>query len=333
MAEELYAHSRAMQRVREQIARAGAVRTGLVIRGEHGTGRTVVARNVHAAGAGAASLFVTVDCAAAAPEQMERQLFGDASRPSPNDGDGERRGLERVTRDAQLVAANGGTLYLRNLADMPARLQTRIARVLRDREAILAANGQTIGIDVRPIAAVECDLHDAVADGRLRDDLVRRLAAGDDIHVPALRDRREDLPALASHFVRGIAAARRLAPRELSRPALSLLSALPWRANAPELRQLLEHVLAAGADEAPIAIEEVLAHVQLDGGAVVATNRGTLRQARAQFERDYIVATLDQHRGRIGEAAKALGIQRTNLYRKMRSLRVVSKRPHNGAIF
>lgn len=325
-AEELYAHSRAMQQVRELVARSATGRAGLIICGEPGTGRSVVARNIHAARTASSAAFVTLDCAADGPEEAERELFGDVARPLG--GDGERRSLERVTRDSHLLAANGGTLYLRNVAEMPARLQARIVRVLRDREAVLAGVGQRVAIDVRPIAAVEPGMEGAIKEGRLREDLVRRLSAMR-IDVPPLRTRREDIPALANYFVRSIAARRRVAPKGLSRPALSLLSALPWRGNATELRGLLEQVVSSVGGERAIAIEDVLEHIRLDGGSVVPAGRGTLRQARARFEREYIASVLDQHNGRISDAAKALGIQRTNLYRKMRSLRVVSKRTHN----
>jgi two-component system nitrogen regulation response regulator NtrX len=141
--------------------------------------------------------------------------------------------------------------------------------------------------------------------------------------MPPLRNRREDIPALANYFVREICASLRLPPKTLSRPALSLLAAMPWRGNAAELRTLLEAVVTGLQGGRGIGLEDLLLHVRLDGGPVVFSEGGTLKQARARFEKDYIAATLEQHRGRISEAARALGIQRTNLYRKMRSLKVL----------
>jgi DNA-binding NtrC family response regulator len=323
--EELYGHSRGMRDVKALISRAAANRTGVLICGEPGTGRRLVAKNIHAH-TPSAMPFVTVDCVADDPEHVEHQLFGDVARPL--NGESERRTLERVTRDSRLVAAAGGTLYLRNVADMPARLQARIARVLRDREATIAGVGQTVEIDIRPIASIDSGMERAVSEGRLRDDLVRRLSTMR-IDVPPLRDRREDIPALANYFIREICAERQVPSKTLSRPALSLIAALPWRGNAAELRTLLENIVARSAGRA-IAIEDVLGKIQLDGGSVVCGSSGTLRQARARFEREYIASVLDQHHGRIGEAAMALGIQRTNLYRKMRALRVVSKKTHGS---
>jgi two-component system nitrogen regulation response regulator NtrX len=140
--------------------------------------------------------------------------------------------------------------------------------------------------------------------------------------MPPLRNRREDIPALVNCFVRQICASLGVPPKMLSRPALSLISALPWRGNAPEMRALIKNVVVGLQGGRGIGLDDVLVHVKLDAGSVVFANGGTLKEARARFERDYIVAILEQHHGRISDAARALGIQRTNLYRKMRSLRV-----------
>jgi two-component system nitrogen regulation response regulator NtrX len=231
------------------------------------------------------------------------------------------RGLERVSRQGRLYAALGGTLYLQNIAEAPTRVQARLARVLRDREAILVEKGESISLDVRPMAGVDPAFDSAVQEGRVRDDLFRRLSVIR-IDMPPLRNRREDIPALANYFLRDICASLRVPPKTLSRPALSLIAALPWRGNAVELRTLLEAVVTGLQGGRGIGLEDVLPHVRLDGGSVVFSRGGTLKQARARFEREFIASTLEQHHGRISDAAKALGIQRTNLYRKMRSLRV-----------
>ena len=325
--DDLYHHSPAMRDVMPVIARAAAMRAGVIVRGEDGTGRQVVARAIHAARADAGvAAFVCVDCAAHDTEQLDAELFGAAAR-SPN-GDAAGRGLERVSRSSRLHDAAGGTLYLQNVAEAPMRVQTRLARILRDREAVLHETGDTIGLDVRPMAGVDPAFDAALQEGRVRDDLFRRLSVIR-IDIPPLRSRREDIPALANYFVREICAVHRVPPKTLSRPALSLIAALPWRGNAVELRALLESVVTGLAGGRGIGLEDVLAHVRLDGGAVVFATGGTLRQARARFEREYIAAVLEQHRGRISEAAKALGIQRTNLYRKMRSLKVTRTDRHH----
>jgi DNA-binding NtrC family response regulator len=323
---DLYSHSTAMREVMTMIARAAGMRAGVLIRGEDGTGRQVAARAIHTQQNGEQSAFVAIDCAAYDGDELDVVLFGS---PNGQAGKTERgdagRGLERVSRQGRLHEALGGTLYLQNVADAPARVQVRLARVLRDREAVLAETGDAIGFDVRPMAGVDGSIDSAVVEGRVRDDLFRRLSVIR-IDMPPLRNRREDIPALANYFLRELCGSLRVPPKTLSRSALSLIAALPWRGNANELRALLEGVVTGLEGGRAIALEDVLAHVRLDGGSVVFANGGTLKQARARFEREYIAAVLEQHRGRISDAAKALGIQRTNLYRKMRSLRVTRTR-------
>jgi len=210
---------------------------------------------------------------------------------------------------------------VQNVADAATKVQARLARVLRDREALLVETGEPIAFDIRPMAGVDPGFDRAVQEGRVRDDLFRRLSAIC-IDMPPLRERREDIPALANYYLREICAQLRVPPKTVSRAALSLISALPWPGNAVELRTLLEAVVNGLQGGRGIGLEDLLAHVRLDGGSVGVSGGGTLKQARARFEREYISTILEQHHGRISDAAKALGIQRTNLYRKMRSLRV-----------
>lgn len=319
-ADDLYAQSAAMREVMTVISHAAGMRAGVLVRGEQGTGRQVVARAIHAMQQPGGGAFVTVDCRAGDGADLDAELFGPPTRGQHH----ASTGLERISRQGKLHAARGGTLYLRHVADVPTRVQARLARLLRDREAILAETGETEGFDVRPMAGVDPDFDAAVADGRVRADLMRRLSVIS-IEMPALRSRREDIPGLANYFVREICAGRRVPAKTLSRPALALLSALPWRGNAAELRRLLESVVNGMQGGRGIALEDVLVQVKLDGGAGSFYGGGTLKQARARFEKEYIAAVLEQHRGQIGEAAKALGIQRTNLYRKMRLLRVARR--------
>jgi two-component system nitrogen regulation response regulator NtrX len=317
--DDLYAHSEAMRAVSAVIARAATMRGGVLIRGEDGTGRQLAARAIHGAQNGAHGAFVAVNCAAFETEQLDVELFGGAARPhTGKDGPG---GLERVSRQSRLHDAQGGTLYLQNLADAPTRVQARLARVLRDREARLVETGEAIGLDVRPMAGVEPGFEASVQDGRVREDLFRRVSTIA-FDMPPLRNRREDIPPLVNFFVRQICTSLGVPPKTLSRPALSLISALPWRGNAPEMRALIKNIVVGLQGGRGIGLDDVLVHVKLDAGSVVFANGGTLKEARARFERDYIVAILEQHHGRISDAARALGIQRTNLYRKMRSLRV-----------
>ncbi len=316
--DDLYSLSPAMREVMGLIARAASTRAGVLIRGEEDTGRQVVARAIHTLQNGSPGAFVAVNCAEDDSEALDISLFGKAAWSQRRDGP---PALEHVSRHGALYAALDGTIYLQSVEEAPLGVQARLARVLRDREFVLAESGEAIGFDVRPMAGVDPRFDRAVAEGRVREDLFRRLSALR-IEMPPLRSRREDIPALANYFLREICASLRVPPKTLSRPALSLISALPWRGNAAELRTMLEGVATGLQDDNGIGIEDVLAHVRLDGGSAVSSGGGTLKQARARFEREYIGSVLEQHHGRMSDAAKALGIQRTNLYRKLRSLHV-----------
>jgi two-component system nitrogen regulation response regulator NtrX len=325
-ADDLYSQSPSMRDVMTAIADAASKRAGVLIRGEEGTGRQIVARAIHVRQHFSPSTFITINCAAFDTEELDAALFGAAARSQGYGDAASSRGLARVSREGRLHEAIGGTIYLQNVADAPTRVQARLARVLRDREVLLVETGEPIAFGVRPMAGVDPAFDRAVQEGRVRDDLFRRLAVTR-IDMPPLRERREDIPALTNFFLRDICAQLRVPPKTVSRAALSLISALPWPGNAVELRMLLEAVVHGLQGGRGIGLEDLLAHVRLDGGSVgVAANGGTLKQARARFERDYIATILEQHHGRISDAAKALGIQRTNLYRKMRSLRVTQRR-------
>jgi two-component system, NtrC family, nitrogen regulation response regulator NtrX len=320
-ADVLYSHSSAMREVAVLMSRAAVMRAGVMLRGEDGTGRQVVARAIHAAHSDGAA-FVCVDCASFDGDALEIELFGAAARARNARGNADiAHGFEHISVGSRLHASIGGTLYLQHIAEASTRVQARLSRLLRDREAVLAETGATIGFDIRPMAGVDASIDTAVQEGRVREELFRRLSVLR-IDMPPLRNRREDIPALANSFLREICRARRLPPKTLSRPALSLIAALPWRGNAVELRMMLEAIVTGLSGGKGIGLDDVLAHVRLDGGSATFAERGTLRQARTRFEREYIAHVLEQHHGRISEAAKVLGIQRTNLYRKLRSLRV-----------
>ena len=222
---------------------------------------------------------------------------------------------------AALHRANGGTLYVYNIVDLPTRLQARLARALRDEEVLIPESSDSVSLDVRLVVAADDAVGSAVEDGRLREDLYRRLA-GTIIDMPPLRKRREDIGPLANFFVRQVCARLRVPPKTLSRPALSLIVALPWRRNAVELRSMLDDVVAGIGGGRGIGLDDVLNHVSLGEGVAVSSATRTLRDARAQFEREYIATVLARHRGRIADAARTLGVQRTNLYRKIRELKV-----------
>ena len=321
VSDELYCFSPAMRDVRAQVVRAASLRAGVLVRGEDGSGRQMVARAIHASDATRTGQFVVVDCALSG-DQLGNEMFGVAPRA---EDDLPARGLERISRGSRVHDALGGTLYVQNIGEMPTRVQARLARILRDREVVLLETGETMTVDLRCVVSGTLTIEAEVGDGRVRDDLYRRVSVTR-IDVPSLRKRREDVPAIANYVLRQICASKELQAKSFSRSAVSLLCALPWRGQVNELRRLLETV-ASGPLGRGVGLDELLAHIRLDADSVMFFDGGTLRQARARFEHEYIKTVLDQHRGRISEAAKALGIQRTNLYRKMRSLSVSRVRP------
>jgi DNA-binding NtrC family response regulator len=253
--------------------------------------------------------FVALDCSDRLG--LEERLFGLATLSS-----GEAiTGLEQLTAACIVTAAHGGTLVLRHLPEMPVRLQTRLARLLRDGEAHIVRSGSEpalVPIAVRVVGTAE-------REGELVPELARRLPVT--INVPPLRERREDIPGLVRCLLGELSMAAGVAPKVASRQATELLSALPWRGNVSELEALLR-TLVTHTPGRQIRLAHVLEYVRLDGRATVTTYTGTLKEARECFERDYVAAVLDRHRGRMAEAAKTLGLQRTNLYRKVRQLSV-----------
>lgn len=321
----IVARSMAMRRALEAVERAAASRGGVLVCGERGSGRAMLAREIHDRGAGADAPFVRVNCSERTGDDLEAAIFGVVDQP--RGGAAERRRVERVTSASALGLARGGTLYLAHLADASERVQARLTRVLRDGEVNVGAARRASAIDLRVVASAGSGWERAVQDGRVREDLARRVAACR-VNVPPLRERRDDLPQLAAVLLDKVCHGQGIAARSIDPAALALLAALPWRGNGPEM----EAVLGAVARHAPgpsIRIEHVLASVSLDSAELKAPASRTLREARAAFERGYIVSALEHHHGRIPDAARSLGLQRTNLYRKMRVLQI-AWRSHGG---
>jgi len=318
----LVAESASMREVVTQIAKAAASPAGLMLVGEPGTGRGFVARAIHASAHAGNAPLVVLDCRVLLPAEAERTLFG--VPPSGGAGNGMTRspsGLEIVHAGSLLHAARGGTIVLRNVDELPVRVQARLATLFRDREFKTRLNGGAQVFTVRPVAVVEPGFHALVDDGRVRPDLCRRFAEFQ-IQVPALRDRREDIPGLAQLFLSRACQALGIEERALDGAAQTVLAALPWHGNVREMKDLLES-MAQVTQESTISLRTLLEHITLDAPNGVHPTLGvSLKEARQRFEREYIAAVVAQHHGRIPDAAKSLGIQRTNLYRKLRALKL-----------
>jgi two-component system, NtrC family, nitrogen regulation response regulator NtrX len=284
----------------------------VLLEAEAGLDLVELARNLHrhrSAGA-----FVAIDCAALEPAAVERDLLGTmASRV------GE---LEHIDPRSALARAAGGTLYLEDLPELSASVQGRLARVTRDGEVQVADTAQRL--DVRIVASAT-DVDADERQGRLRRDLLRHFARSR-IVVPPLRRRPEDLPLLIARLVEASCIEAGVPAKTLTNAAMTLLAAMPWRGNLAELRNAIARLINT-VDGSVVQIEDVLPHVRFDGALVPRSPSGALKSARQQFERDYIAMVLQQHRWRIGDAARALGMQRTNLYRKARQLGIAVTRP------
>jgi DNA-binding NtrC family response regulator len=255
--------------------------------------------------------FITLDCADGDADHLERMLLG--SRPRAGSAD-----LESVGSSSALLAARKGTLFIDHLIDLPAIAQRRLARVLRDGEVRTNAR-ERVRMAARVVAAAPTSLASDARDGRFRADLLRRFGA-QQITLPALRMRPEDLPAIVQRLTADIAAGAHRTPPSFTQPALTVLSAFQWPGNIVELRTALERILRDLSGPI-VRQEDVLPTMPVEGMAAgLMTPLISLREARRRFEREYIAAVLEQHQWRMSDAARTLGIERANLYRKTRQL-------------
>lgn len=319
---ELLGDSVAARASREAVLRAATVTRPVLVVAEAGLDAAEIARFIHRVGPRAAAPFVAVDCAALDAEGLEVTLFG-AGR---TERAGTRAiGLERVSPDSRLNAARGGALVLLNVVELPASLQGRLAGLVRDGEMIVGRTRRVVPFDVRLLATSPPTIDDDVGEGRFRPDLFRRLAAVR-IDVPPLRQRPDDVAAIAGQLLRESCRSAGVPPKQLTQAAAALLAAFPWRGNIRELREAMAR-LVTSVKEDVVHVEHVLAHVGWESPLVASRPNGTLRDARRQFEREYVAAVLERHGWQMSAAARELGLQRPNLYRKVRQLGLVRATP------
>ena len=327
-ARELVGRSTAIARVQELVRCAALSDGGVLLLAHRGADVESVARELHEQSGRRGGAFERVECGALESARLDRLLFGVPPAVIPAD-------LEWASRDSRVAAALGGTVFLKDVTDLPASVQARIARVARDGEVRI--DGEPAATNIRWIASAASGsagaapgIESDVQAGRFRSDLYRRLAASR-IDLPPLRDRAEDVPLLSARVLSEWCAVRGFAPRAFTQPALALLSALTWPGNLSELQVAVERA-AADTTHDMIQIEDVLAALKLDSLDTIEQSpsrfvpAGNLRDARLRFERDYIAAVLRHHGWRMAEAARVLGIQRPNLYRKARQLGIPLER-------
>ena len=321
--------SAAMKRLRAEITQAAPSNGRALIFGENGTGKELVARAIHAESRRAHRPFVEVNCAAIPEELIESELFGHVR--------GAFTGA-LTSRKGKFELADGGTLFLDEVGDMSLKTQAKVLRALQEQRIEPVGGTGSVAVDVRVIAATNKDLADEIRRGTFREDLYFRLNVIP-FHVPPLRERREDVPLLARHFVDVTSAEHGRRAKTLAPEALDLLARLPWPGNVRELRNIIERlVIMAPGDRIevhhlPASLAEALASEGPADGAGApqgVPEDAPLAAAREDFERHYILSRYRECGGNMSRTAEALGVERSNLYRKMKAYGLLPARREEG---
>ena len=304
----LLGDSPAMQQLKGEIASVAPTDARVLITGENGTGKELVARSIHRLSGRADSPLVEVNCAAIPEELIESELFGHV-RGSFTGATEDRRG--------KFEEADGATLFLDEVGDMSARTQSKVLRALQEGRFTRVGGSKAISSDARVLSATNKNLADEIRRGTFRDDLYFRLAVVP-ISVPPLRERTEDIPLLARHFLAEASARFGRRPKSLSATAVEALVAYRWPGNVRELKNLVERLMILCSAE-EIRREDLPAEI-LEGESVPQIpSDASLKDARDEFERRHILAALRRHRGNVTRAAESLQVERSNLYRKLKS--------------
>ena len=308
----LIGDSPAMAALRSLVERAAPSDVPILIQGENGTGKELVARAVHDLSPRSGQSFVKMNCAAVPAELVESELFGH-EKGAFSGAVAQRRG--------RFEQADGGTLFLDEIGDMPAPMQAKLLRVLQDGEITRVGGAGEIRVDVRVISATNKDIDTLLAEGRFREDLYYRISTLT-VKTPPLREHAGDVTALAAHFVEGACRRNHWKPRRLSPDAVELLRQQPWKGNVRELRNVVERLLIL-SDADPIGAAD--ARAALTSGATsgrppAAPATGSLRELADAFEREVIRERLRLAGGHVTNAARSLGLERSHLYKKCKQL-------------
>lgn len=316
-AKELVGASNAMSQLRQLIEKVAATNSRVMIFGPSGAGKELAARTVHKLSLRSSGPFVVLNAATITPERMEQELFGTEQI------DGEARKV------GALEEAHGGTLYLDEIADMPRETQNKILRVLVDQSFQRIGGANWVNVDVRILSSTSRDLEREISDGGFREDLFHRLAVVP-VRVPALAERREDIPDLVNDFVEQISRSTGLPKRGIADDAMAVLQSHDWPGNIRQLRNNVERlmILARGeADEVitakllPAEIGEMLPAAPGNAGGEHVMSL-PLRDAREIFEREYLTAQVSRFGGNISRTAEFVGMERSALHRKLKSLKI-----------
>ncbi|WP_170774320.1 sigma-54-dependent transcriptional regulator [Ruegeria lacuscaerulensis] len=303
---------RAMQGQLDKVTKSNG---RVMLSGPAGSGKEIAARYIHAHSNRANAPFVTVNCAGIEPERVEEVLFG-------------RESSDRGVESGLLEEAHGGVVYFDEVADMPLGTQSKILRVLVDQQFQRVGGSDKVRVDLRVISSTNKDLDAEIAADRFREELYHRLNVVP-IDVPSLEDRREDIPVLAQHFIEMCNETQGLPVREISEEAVALLQTMTWPGNVRQLKNLIERVLILGDGTGPIEAKELPTEDEKadDSGRVVLSGALAtlpLREAREAFEREYLLTQINRFGGNISRTASFVGMERSALHRKLKSLGVVT---------
>ncbi|MGC4080559.1 MAG: sigma-54 dependent transcriptional regulator [Vicinamibacterales bacterium] len=311
--------SLAMRQLREQVAMAAPTNGRVLIYGENGTGKELVARTVHALSRRRNGPFVEVNCAAIPEELIESELFGHVR--------GAFTGAV-VDRRGKFELADGGTIFLDEIGDMSLKTQAKVLRVLQEQTMEQVGGTTRIKVDARVLAATNKDLQTEIRAGNFREDLYFRLNVLP-VFVPPLRERQEDIPLLADHFMGEFAHEYGRRAKRFDQGALAQLQHYSWPGNVRELRNVIERlVIMVPGDTITADDLAFLGHGSVPPSPADAAVAGrlTLHEARERFERDLILRTLAEQQGNMSRTAEVLGVERSNLYRKMRGFGIAPSR-------
>ncbi|PJE29309.1 Nitrogen regulation protein NR(I) [Pseudooceanicola marinus] len=315
-AAEMIGTSAAFRAMVSQLDKVTKSNGRVMLTGPSGSGKEVAARYVHVNSARADAPFVVVNCAQIEADRMEEVLFG-------------RESSDRGIEPGLLEQADGGIVYLDEVADMPNGTQSKILRVLVDQQFLRVGGAEKIKVDLRVLSSTSRDLEAEIAAGNFRQELYHRLNVVP-VAVPALAERREDIPLLAAHFIETLHRTQGLPNRALSDEAAALMQTLTWPGNVRQLRNVIERILILGEGTAPIDVAEVPADEERpgDGDSRVVMSGALamlpLREAREAFEREYLLTQINRFGGNISKTAQFVGMERSALHRKLKSLNVVT---------
>ena len=302
--------------LRQQIAVMAPTTGRVLIFGESGSGKELVARAIHAQSLRKEAMFVEVNCAAIPEDLIESELFGHRQGYIPGAG---------ADKEGKFQRADGGTLFLDEVGDMSLKTQSKVMRTLDEQRFTPVGGDEVITVDVRVVAATNKDLEEEISRGNFREDLFYRLNVIP-FAVPPLRERREDVPSLARHFLKELSTQYSRHASEITDDAVDALMRYSWPGNVRELRNVIERMVIMNPTTRKLERKHLPPLVFRDG-----TRRGmpaefsTLHQARAAYERDYILKKLDDNHGNVTRTAESLGLERSHLYRKMKTLGIAVK--------